>query len=104
MIAKQSPEIRNAVDTLYELSANPDVRAQYEAREKAWRDRMAEIDWAYDDGIEKGLEKGLERGRAEGREAGRAEEREEIANKLKNMGLPPEQISAATGLPPETLE
>ena len=111
MIAKQSPEIRNAVDTLYELSANPDVRAQYEAREKAWRDRMAEIDWAYDDGIEKGLERGRaegrEAGRAEGREAGRAEGREallETARKLKNLGLSPEQISAATGLPPDALE
>jgi predicted transposase YdaD len=50
----------------------------------------------------------LEKGRAEGLESGlekgRAEEREEIANKLKNMGLSPEQISAATGLPPEALE
>jgi predicted transposase/invertase (TIGR01784 family) len=79
------------------------VRAQHEAREKAWRDHKAEIDWAYDDGLEKGLEKG----RAEGFESGLEKGREallETARKLKNMGLPAEQISAATGLPPEALE
>jgi len=33
--------IRKAVNTLYELSANDKVRAEYEQRMKAWRDREA---------------------------------------------------------------
>jgi hypothetical protein len=38
MIAEQNPEVRKAVDTLYEISADDKVRAEYEMRQKAWRD------------------------------------------------------------------
>ncbi|MDR2096781.1 MAG: Rpn family recombination-promoting nuclease/putative transposase, partial [Treponema sp.] len=41
MAAERAPEIRQAVETLYELSANEEVRAQYEQRQKAWRDRIS---------------------------------------------------------------
>ena len=103
MVAKQSPEIRSAVDTLYELSANPDVRAQYEAREKAWRDHKAEMDWVYDDGLEKGraegLESGLEKGRAEGREALLETARNALAE-----GLPLHVVQKITGLDEKTIK
>ena len=72
------------------------ARAEYELREKAWRDRMAQMDYAYDDGLAKGIEKG--------REEGRTEERLETARKLKAIGLPAEQIAAVTGLSPEVFE
>jgi predicted transposase YdaD len=49
---------------------------------------MAEIDWAYDDGLEKGLEKG----------------REETARNALAKGLPMELIHEITGLDMETLE
>ena len=55
MAAESNPEIRRAVDTLYELSADTDVRAEYERRQKAWRDYASEFDGAFDDGIEKGI-------------------------------------------------
>jgi len=44
MLAQRNPEIRKAANALYELSADPEVRAEYEARLKAWRDRAAQID------------------------------------------------------------
>jgi len=54
MVAVQNPEIRKAVNTLYELSADEKVRAEYEMRQKAWRDRMSAIDGAYEEGEQKG--------------------------------------------------
>jgi predicted transposase/invertase (TIGR01784 family) len=62
------------------------------------------MDWAYDDGLEKGLERGRAEGLERGHVAGKEEAFLETARKLKNMGLSAEQISAATGLPPEALE
>ena len=49
LVANGNPEIRNAANALYRLSANPEVRATYEAREKAWRDRASQIDGARED-------------------------------------------------------
>jgi len=49
MLAQRNPEIRKAANALYELSADPEVRAEYEARLKAWRDRAAQIDGARED-------------------------------------------------------
>jgi predicted transposase/invertase (TIGR01784 family) len=80
MIAVKNPEIRKAVDTLYELSADEKVRAEYEMRQKAWRDRMWQIESAKDD------------------------TREEIARKFKKMGLSISQIADGTGLLPEIIE
>ena len=54
MVAVQNPEIRKAVNTLYDLSADEEVRAQYEMRLKAWRDRMSAIEGAKEDGKEEG--------------------------------------------------
>jgi len=53
MVAEKNTEIRRAVDTLYELSADEKVRAEYEMRQKAWRDRESAIDDARQEGIEK---------------------------------------------------
>jgi len=53
MVAEKNTEIRKAVDTLYELSADEKVRTEYEMRQKAWRDRASAIDDAKQEGIEK---------------------------------------------------
>ena len=45
-----NPEIKKAVDTLYELSADEKVRAEYEMRQKAWRDRASQNEGYYQDG------------------------------------------------------
>ena len=67
MIAEVNPEIRKATDVLYTLSADPAVRAEYDMREKAWRDRVSQFHDAREEGIEKGIEKGRVEGRAEER-------------------------------------
>jgi predicted transposase/invertase (TIGR01784 family) len=86
MIAEKNPEIRKAVNTLYELSADEKVRAEYEMRQKAWRDRVSRIEGAYEDGIEKGMQKGLQKGAVE------------VAKKLKADNIHHSQISKYTGL------
>ena len=50
MVAEMNPEIKKAVDTLYELSADEKVRAEYEMRQKAWRDRASQNEGYYQDG------------------------------------------------------
>ena len=56
MVAVQNPEIRKAADTLYELSEDEKVRAEYEMRQKAWRDRMWQLENATKAGVQKALE------------------------------------------------
>jgi len=74
MVAERNPEIRKAVNTLYELSADDKVRAEYEQRQKAWRDRKAAYEYMLDDKLC------------------------EIARKMKAYGDPIEKIQAVTGL------
>ena len=78
MVAEKNPEIRKAVNTLYKLSADDKVRAEYEQRQKTWRDRMSMVDYA----LEKGLQEGLQ----------------ETARNLKVMGDSVEKIALVTGL------
>jgi len=47
MVTERNPEIRKAADALYELSADADVRYQYEQREKARRDTVAQADYRW---------------------------------------------------------
>jgi predicted transposase/invertase (TIGR01784 family) len=95
MVAEQNPEIRKAVDTLYEISADEKVRAEYEMRQKAWRDRMSQFDGYYQDGLQEGLQ--------EGRQEGLRKGQQEIARNLKAMGLSGDQIKKATGLTEDQL-
>ena len=84
MVAEKNPEIRKAVDTLYELSADEEVRAQYEMRQKARLDRLTQLAESYQDGLAKG--------------------KLEVAQNLKAMGLSPDQIATATGLTLDEIE
>ena len=47
MVTERNPEIRKAADALYELSADAEVRYQYEQREKARRDTVAQADYRW---------------------------------------------------------
>jgi len=83
MLAERYPEIRKAVDSLYELSADPEMRAQYEMRQKAWMDYTVQFNGAFEDGMEK---KGME-----------------IARNALAKGYSLEQVHDITGLPLETI-
>ena len=83
MVAAENPEIRKAVDRLYELSADGKVRAEYEMRQKARRDWLWQIDSARQIGMEKG--------------------KVETARNALAEGLPISTISTITGLSPEQI-
>jgi predicted transposase/invertase (TIGR01784 family) len=104
MIAEQNPEIRKAVDTLYEISADDKVRAEYEMRQKAWRDRMSQFDGYYQDGMQKGIQqgmqKGIQQGMQKGMQQGRMEGLQEGQQKILELlksGKSPEEIMRAYG-------
>ena len=62
-----------------------------DAREAGWKKGLEE-------GRAKGLKEGMEKGMEKGLEKGKNEEKRIIARNLKSLGLPTEQIQAATGL------
>ena len=64
------------------------------ARREAKEERIK----AREEGRQEGRQEGRHEGREEGREEGRTKEREDIARKLKAMGMSADQIEAATGL------
>ncbi|GHV48340.1 hypothetical protein AGMMS49546_38820 [Spirochaetia bacterium] len=74
MVAEKKPEIRKAVDTLYELSADQNIRAEYERHQKAWRDRMNQFEGGWEDRMV------------------------EVAKKALAKGSPPEFVADITGL------
>jgi predicted transposase/invertase (TIGR01784 family) len=91
MVAEQNVEIRKAVDTLYELSGDEKVRGEYELRQKAWRDRMSQLDGYYQDGLQKGFQDGELKGELK------------AVRKLQKYGMEPGQIAEALGLPLDTV-
>lgn len=85
----------------------PEERQDYEESLKNFRDwysvMKTEFKKGRREGHKEGLEEGMEKGRKEGMEKGRDERSLEIAHNLKNMGLPVENIIAATGLTAEDI-
>ena len=92
MLATKTPELKKAVGVLKELSADERTRMLAEDREKARRDMASRLDGAREEGERKGREEGLAKGKLE------------VAQKLKAMGLSPEQIATATGLSLDEIE
>ena len=97
MVAERNIEIRKAVDTLYELSADEKVRGDYEMRQKAWRDRLSQNEGYFMEGVKKGLTEGRIEGKLEGREEGKLEGREETARRALAEGVSLELIQKITG-------
>jgi predicted transposase/invertase (TIGR01784 family) len=94
-LAKQYPEVAMAVRTINRLSWSERRRLIKEAEGLRRTDlRMLKLA-AWEDGKKEGWEAGQEEGRKQLREA---------AKNFKTMGLPVEQIAAATGLAPEEIK
>jgi len=83
MAAERNPEIRKALENLYELSQNAEVREEYERRLKAWRDYASQMDGHFWEGVEQ-------------------TKRENARNALAE-GLPMEVVQRITGLDIETI-
>ena len=101
MVARSNAEIDKAVETLFRLNADDEIRSIYDYRLRCQLDRDSQLAEA----IEKAEAKAEAKGEAKGLEKGREEERAkayaekmETAKKLKDMGLSTEQIMAATGV------
>ena len=87
MIAATNSEVREAVDILYEISADEKVRAEYNARQKAWMDRQSQFDGYYKKGITEGETKGIVK----------------TARNLKALGASADLIIKSTGLSSEEI-
>ena len=66
ILASKNELMREAMSVLNRLSASERVRWEEEAREMAWRDRMAREDDAREEGMAKGMAKGMTEGMAKG--------------------------------------
>ena len=82
---------------------NPAERRMYEESRKEYWDYTSTLQTAekkgFVEGMEKGIEKGMAKGRAEGLAEGQRKANEDMARKLKSMGvLSVGQIAEATGL------
>jgi predicted transposase/invertase (TIGR01784 family) len=100
MAAKGDVGVGQAMAVLMELSEDEQTRLLVESREKFLWDQWGRRKYEYDMGREEGLEEGM----AKGTERGREEGRRETAKRLRAMGLPVDQIAAATGLDPEVID
>ena len=75
------------------------------SRQQGREEGLAEgLEKGREKGLAEGLEKGREEGLAEGLEQGRAEVRRETARRLRDMGLPPEQVARGSGLTMDELQ
>ena len=90
MLAERHRAVGQAVDELYRLSADAEVRYQYEMREKAWRDAKAREAWVRTEGREEGRQEGMKEGRKEGRKEGF-----DLVLQLVEKGYTPQQIKEA---------
>ena len=75
-----------------------DERQEYESSVKDYRDYINTLDTAHQRGWAEGKAEGKAEGRAEGRAEGEQSKAQEIATKLKFMGMSTEEIAKVTGL------
>jgi predicted transposase/invertase (TIGR01784 family) len=92
MAAGRNADIREAVDTLYRLSGNREVRAQYEARMKALRDWKTEIEGSFEEGKLEGIREGIRKNQID------------TARRMKAEGFSLEMLTRISGLDPDILE
>lgn len=62
MIKSDNIGIQTGIRMVREMSLTKRIRAEIEYREKVRRDRVAELAYARDEGIEQGIERGMEQG------------------------------------------
>ena len=116
-IEKLKRELENKLEEVSKLAFSSTVgeREKYDESLKTYRDRLAELAFAQQEGMEKGIAKGMAKGIAKGRAEGlakgmeeglaegRAEEKLKNARNMKAAGISPELIAQITGLTPEAI-
>jgi predicted transposase/invertase (TIGR01784 family) len=96
MLSQTSPQMDKAVTIVKRLSADEQVRYDYEQAEKRRRDHMVIMNTA----IREGEAIGIAKGKAEGEH----QKAVSIARNLLSLNLPIDQIAQATGLTPHQIE
>jgi hypothetical protein len=99
-MAEKEKEIKEAIETLEDISSDEEKERIAELRQKYIMDRTSEIRTAKEIGVKEGLEKGIEKGIKEGIN----KEKREIAKKMLQKGMPLENIAEITGLSKEIIE
>ena len=79
-------------------------RIKYDESIKVYRDNLAVMAFERQSGFEEGRMEGMIEGRMEGKKEGERSKQEEIARKMRSMGLPTEMIAETTGLSPAEVE
>ncbi len=95
-MAKEEKEIREAIETLEDISSDEAKIRIAELREKYIMDKEAELETAEEKGIRKGIRKGREEGIKKGKK--------EVAKRMKEKGIAVEIIKELTGLTKEEIE
>ena len=97
MAAQNNPEIKKAVAIVEKLTGDDQIRAEFEYREKALKERNSQTHGFFRKGKEEGMREGLQEGLSKGHQ----EERQSIARRLLSMGLSTAEICEATDLSAE---
>ena len=90
------PEMEQAINAYYTITASSEFREAERLREKARHDEAQALYHAEQQGIRKGMQQGIQQGVAE--------EKREIARNLLKINLPLDQIITTTGLTREEVE
>ena len=90
--AMEVPEMEQAINAYYTITASSEFRELERLREKARHDEAQALYHAEQKGIRKGIQQGI------------SERNIEIAKNLLDMGMPLDQIVRATGLPYHEIE
>ena len=91
-MAENEKEIKEAIETLEEISSDEAKERMAELRQKYIMDRAEELETAEEKEIKKGIEKGVKRRTIE------------IARKMKEKNMPIDSIIAITELTREEIE
>ena len=95
-MAEKEKEIKEAIETLEDISSDEEKERIAELRQKYIMDRTSEIRTAKEIGVKEGLEEGIKEGINK--------EKREIAKRMLQKGMPLESIAEITGLSKEIIE
>lgn len=93
------PEMSQAINAYYTITASSEFRERERLHEKARRDEAQALHHAEQVGIQKGMQRGIQRGIQQGIQQGKLEEKLEIARKMLQRNRPIDEIIEDTGLP-----
>jgi predicted transposase/invertase (TIGR01784 family) len=99
---KMDTAIRKAEEKMAYVASDKEALRAYQMRAMALSDLTSGFNHAREEGlregIQKGIQEGIQKGMREGRKEGMQEGMREIASRMKERGVPVDQIAEYTGL------